>query len=250
MTTRTSTPLPAERTVHVAGQHVRFRVAGTGDAVVLVHGLAGSWRWWGRNVDALAANHTVYLVELPGFGAMRRHRSPLAEAAASLHAWMDEVGLARADLVGHSLGGLVCARAAAERPESVRRLVLVAPAGADAGRTIRSYLVPLLLTARRSSPTLVRMIAADAMRAGVRTLWRSTRELLADDVRTDLRAIAAPTLVVWGERDRHLSTRLTLGLERWAPDLRIERLSDASHWVQRDAPEHLNQLLIDFLSRR
>jgi epoxide hydrolase 4 len=56
-----------------------------------------------------------------------------------------------------------------------------------------------------------------------------------------------PTLLIWGERDAFLSLRLTEGLEQWAPNLRVERIPDASHWVQNDAPERVNELLIEFL---
>src|SRR5262249_14737034 len=59
--------------------------------------------------------------------------------------------------------------------------------------------------------------------------------------------IPVPTLLIWGERDLYLSVRLTEGLGRWVPDLRVERLPDASHWVQSDAPERVNQLMLDFL---
>jgi epoxide hydrolase 4 len=56
------------------------------------------------------------------------------------------------------------------------------------------------------------------------------------------------TLLVWGERDRYLGPGLLEGLDRWVPDLTIERIPDASHWVQADAPEKVNDLLIKFLA--
>lgn len=59
--------------------------------------------------------------------------------------------------------------------------------------------------------------------------------------------IEAPTLVVWGERDRAVSVATTEGLDQWIPDVRIERLP-ASHWVQNDTPERVNDLLYEFLS--
>ncbi|WP_336343977.1 alpha/beta fold hydrolase [Halalkalicoccus ordinarius] len=59
--------------------------------------------------------------------------------------------------------------------------------------------------------------------------------------------IDRPTLLIWGMRDRALSPRLTEGLERWVPDLRVERLPEASHWVQADEPDRVNELLTGFL---
>jgi pimeloyl-ACP methyl ester carboxylesterase len=60
--------------------------------------------------------------------------------------------------------------------------------------------------------------------------------------------VGLKTLLIWGERDRYLGPGLLDGLERWVPDLAIERIPDASHWVQADAPAQVNELLIRFLS--
>jgi pimeloyl-ACP methyl ester carboxylesterase len=67
-------------------------------------------------------------------------------------------------------------------------------------------------------------------------------------LRRQVRPIAVPTLLVWGERDRYLGTRLTEGLEPWVPNLRLARLRDASHWVQNDAPDEVNRLILEFLN--
>ena len=68
------------------GRPVRYQVAGTGEPVILVHGLAGSSGWWRHNVPALAERYAVYTVDLPGFGGMRhlRRRFALAGAASWL----------------------------------------------------------------------------------------------------------------------------------------------------------------------
>jgi pimeloyl-ACP methyl ester carboxylesterase len=62
------------------------------------------------------------------------------------------------------------------------------------------------------------------------------------------RTIEPRTLVIWGEQDRALGVELTEGLEQWVPDIRVERLPEASHWVQNDAPERVNELLEAFLA--
>ena len=59
--------------------------------------------------------------------------------------------------------------------------------------------------------------------------------------------VRAPTLLVWGKRDAALDVSLTEGLEQWVPDIRVERLPDASHWVQFDAPERVSGLLVEHL---
>src|SRR4051794_41414050 len=95
----------AEVTVH--GLRVAYEMVGSGDPVVLVHGLAGSMRWWRRNVPGLAEAHRVYLVNLPGFGSFRRrgHSFVLAEAADWLGDWMEAGGLAPCPIAAHPEGG-------------------------------------------------------------------------------------------------------------------------------------------------
>lgn len=61
--------------------------------------------------------------------------------------------------------------------------------------------------------------------------------------------VQAPTLVIWGERDRYLSGNLSHGLHRWAPWLRVERIADCSHWTPADAPAQVNDLLLSWLLR-
>ena len=62
--------------------------------------------------------------------------------------------------------------------------------------------------------------------------------------------VTCPTLLVWGEQDRYLGVNFTTGLERWVRDLRVEHTPDASHWVQNDAPDRVNGLMLHFLNER
>ena len=61
-----------------------------------------------------------------------------------------------------------------------------------------------------------------------------------------MRPIDVPVLVIWGERDSVLGSELAEPEPRWVADVRVERLPDASHWVQHDAPERVNELLRSF----
>jgi pimeloyl-ACP methyl ester carboxylesterase len=67
-------------------------------------------------------------------------------------------------------------------------------------------------------------------------------------VRAHLRRIEVPVLVIWGEQDRYLEAGLARPPRRWVSNARVERLPDASHWVQLDRPERVNALLLDFLA--
>jgi pimeloyl-ACP methyl ester carboxylesterase len=65
--------------------------------------------------------------------------------------------------------------------------------------------------------------------------------------RHSIMRIDVPTLLIWGEQDRYLGLCLTEGLEPWVPKLRLERIPDASHWVQAEVPERINALMVNFL---
>ncbi len=66
--------------------------------------------------------------------------------------------------------------------------------------------------------------------------------------RTLMRRVDCPVLVIWGEQDRYLGSELAEPSPEWVRDVRVERIPDASHWVQCDRPERVNELLLEFLS--
>ena len=171
-----------------------------------------------------------------------------AQAASWLSTWMEAVGLETAHLVGHSMGGYVCVRLAERGPEAVRRLVLVAPAGVPAGRSMFGYLSPLLSAARYATPHFLPVLLHDALRMGPVTLWRAARDLLAEDVRGDLRRIEAPTLLIWGENDPLVPPAVGAILREEIPDSRLFVLHRAAHVPMFDRPDEFNAALLAFLT--
>jgi 4,5:9,10-diseco-3-hydroxy-5,9,17-trioxoandrosta-1(10),2-diene-4-oate hydrolase len=120
-----------ETTVVVQGVRVHYERAGTGPALVLVHGIVGSARNWNRNIEFLSRFRTVYALDMANMGLSERVKgldAGLEACADRLAAWMDVVGIENADVAGHSHGGATAMMLAARHPERVRRLVLFAPA--------------------------------------------------------------------------------------------------------------------------
>jgi pimeloyl-ACP methyl ester carboxylesterase len=211
-------------------------------ALVFVHGLSGSGRWW-RPVLPFFEDREVRVVDLPRFGPRFGPR----DAAGWLGDWLDDEGLAGSDVAGHSLGGLIAAELAAQRPEAVRRLVLVAPAGVPTGRGVAGHILPLLATARDAPPALLAHALRDGLRAGPASLLRGGLHAVRHDIRDDLAFVRVPTLLVWGERDplvpRHLADEWTHAL----PDVRLVVLPQAGHVPMFDAPADLAGHIRDFL---
>ena len=238
------------RSVSINGVPVYFRVIGQGEPLILVHGLSGSTFWWQHNAPILAARYTVYLVDLPGFGAMRRspQRLLLSQAADWLTDWMKMVGISSAHLVGHSMGGLICIRVAARYPSVVRRLALIAPAGVPSGRTLYGYFFPLLVALRYMSVRFLPILFYDALRAGTTTLLRATQDLLTQDVRDDLGSIEAPTLLIWGVYDTLVPPAVGSILRQKIRDARLLIVKRAGHVVMYDRPRECNEALLAFFA--
>ena len=239
-----------EREVEVGGTRVRYRVAGAGDPLILVHGLAGSARWWRPSLPAFAARHRVYLVDLPGFGTLRRLAASfvLAEAAGWLGEWMEAAGLRRADVVGHSMGGAICVRLAASRPDSVRRLVLVAPSGLMMRRSLVANVVPLVRSLGRTTPRFLSALTRDALRAGPRVVWRAARQIVDEDLRDELPRITAPTLLVFGQQDALVPPAVAHVFRSAIRGSRLLVLERAAHVPMFDRPEVFESAVLAFLA--
>jgi pimeloyl-ACP methyl ester carboxylesterase len=235
--------------VHIGGRRVRYLVAGEGEPLILVHGLSASTLWWIRNVPELVRHYRVYLVDLPGFGAMSfpRSRFVLANAASWLLNWMEAVDLERAHLVGHSMGGYICLWIAAHHPEKVNRLVLVAPSVKAHVRTVVAYIIPLLVGLRYSLPSFLGILCFDALRAGLVTLVRTTRDLIALDVQEEIQTVSVPTLLVWGENDTLVPPTLAYILHKEIAHSQLVILKKASHVCMYDRAPEFNRAVLAFL---
>ena len=237
------------REVQVGQYMMYYQVTGEGEPLVLVHGLSGSLRWWSRNVPALAEHYRVYLIDLPGFGMMRHfpRRLMLDEVADELVAWMKAVGIVKAHLIAHSMGGYICLRVAASRPEVVDRLVLVSPAGIPKFRSVLGYTIPLIVAIRYLTPRFFPVLAYDALRAGPLTLLRAAQDLLTKDIRDYLKSIKAPTLLIWGVNDTLVPPVLGDVLRQEITHAHLLLLKRAGHVGMFDQPEEFNAAVLAFL---
>lgn len=238
-----------ERHVQIDDTRVFYQTAGAGEPVVLIHGLSGSTRWWSRNVAALAERRRVYVVDLIAFGESRgRHRFVLRDAATFLTRWMDRLGLAHTDLVGHSMGGLIAADLAAAYPERVDRLVLVDAATLLPQRSLPRNAVGFVRSILRLPVDFLPLLVSDALKAGPVTLLRATREIVTTNVTERLEQIAAPTLVIWGEHDAMLPLEVAHRLVETIPVAQLAVIEGAGHNPMWDRAERFNEIVLAFLN--
>ena len=230
-----ATRLPGfrERTATVKGSRVRWLAGGSGEAIVLVHGLAGCAANWIEVAPALAKRFRVLVPELPGHGGSAPLAAPpttrqLAERVVRV-AELEQVE--RYVIAGHSLGGVVALRAAVMRPEGVRGLVLLAAAGIRSSSRLARRLLTLSAIVRPGRfvvPYRARVAQSPRLRRLVFGLWGAhdpfslspaavlgflegprhytdlggaARALYLDDPRTALHHVRCPVLVLAGARD-------------------------------------------------
>jgi pimeloyl-ACP methyl ester carboxylesterase len=237
------------RWVDLDGARLHYRRIGDGEPVVLIHGLSASGRWWHRNVDALAERFTVYVIDLIGFGRSRGgRRFVLAEAAALVAGWMDAIGLERANVVGHSMGGYVAAQLAAEFPEKIARLVLVDAAVPLPRRQRLQHLTHLGREMRYTPPRFLHLLATDAILAGPRTIWSAANELITADLEPELGRIRAPVLLIWGENDPLVPASVADRLAERIHDVRRVVIPKCGHKPMLERPAEFNEVVIAFLT--
>ena len=220
--------------------------------MLLLHGLCGSHRWWRYTIPALRTEHRVHVPEMVGFGGSRgAARQPsIAEMAGLMVRWLDALELERTDFVGHSMGAQVGIHLAARWPQRVRRLVLVSAAGVPR-RVSPVRLAELwgefLWPRAWGRPSFLPTIAADALRAGPRTVARAVLHILGDDVRPLLPRVTAPTLLIWGARDPLTPVADGRLMAELLPESRLVVLEDAAHNPMADRPQRFNREVLDFL---
>lgn len=226
---------------------LHYSVAGHGDPVLLLHGLAGSERWWAKNIAALSRHFRVYALDMAGFGRSRGQPFALEEAAALLLRWLDALHIERCRVVAHSMGGHVTTRLIALAPEMVERAVLVDAAVLPIRRPLPIVGLRLLAALRYMPFDFLPILFTDTLRAGPLTMLRATRDILRGDLTEQLQRIQTDLMIVWGEHDTLLPLAMGEALRRLLPSARFVVIRGAGHNPMWDRPQEFNRLVIQFL---
>lgn len=282
------TPLPLQF-VDTGGVEVAYvDSGGEGPPVVLLHGLSSWIGFWEHQFPALAKNHRVLALDLPGYGASGRPDAPYTPSwyARIVAAWMTAIGLHSAAIVGHSMGGQIALELALRDPARVQALVLSAPSGIERFQPTHATWMERYWTERRALESTEQELrfaftelAFGRVDAGVERLlrervqMRGTPELvgtslavsrsvggmLREPVWQRLGDIGAPTLIVFGADDRMIPNPMFTGgrprqvaeaARNAIPSSELVIVPKAGHTVHHDAPDVFNDAVEHFLARQ
>jgi pimeloyl-ACP methyl ester carboxylesterase len=254
--------VPTSREVSVRGTPIQLLQEGAGPPLLFLHGAGGAGRWLGFQ-ERLAKGFTVYCPSHPGHGGSPaaewiEHISDLAFHYVDL---LDELGLARAHLVGASFGGWIAAELATMASHRLASLVLIDPVGIQVSGWIYPFLFGM------DVPEIVATVFHDPMAAlalappdqSVETLALQYRQgaalarvawnphLYNPLLRRRLGRIAAPTLLCWGAHDR-VAPVAPCG-ETWAreiPGARLRVFDDSGHVPHLEEPDAVAEAVSEF----
>lgn len=250
--------------------------AGSGAPLILLHGAGpgadaeGTWR---LNLPYWAKHRRVIAPDIFGFGSSKggkRDGYDLATWRRQIRSVADALGVRRFDLAGISFGGALAMSLAAERPERIRRLVLLASAGTGFAPTPE---LRALAAYRPSQDTMTRLfcgmvhdrtlvtesaVAArfrHSIRPGAAEAFRALMPPLAEDwldrIATPsgaIRALAQPTLILHGREDRVIPAGEALRLGQWIERAETRLLGRCGHWVHVERAGTVNTLVAGFLA--
>jgi 2-hydroxy-6-oxonona-2,4-dienedioate hydrolase len=238
------------RRTSVGPVNIRYREAGSGPAVVLVHGLGMAADYWTRTGPALgAAGFRVLAPDLPGFGETEGPDDglPIQKQAAALRQWAVSIGLEPAVYVGHSLSCQSVLELAVRWPDSVTGLILAAPTGNGGRLRMLAEAWGLLRDATRESFELLVIAGHAYLRAGFLRFFHTWRSGADHDPLPLLPRISVPALVVVGDRDPVVSLDYATQFTNLLTKGRLQVIAGGTHAVFFHRPQEFNASAIEFL---
>jgi pimeloyl-ACP methyl ester carboxylesterase len=270
----------AEKFVDIAGTRVRYLDAGSGDPLLLVHGLGQSSTTWRRVLPGLSARRRVIALDLPGFGGSGAPPDAAYDPYYFVYVvgqFLGALALDRVDALGHSAGGLTLLIGALAKPGRYRKIVLVDPAGftpapdnllGTAAASLARLLVSiprnraltraLYSTAFFNSQAVDEETVDELVKRGSNPLSKiAARRAFAkyfdfcrrlEPFHEALSGLDSAVLAIWGSDDRLFRAADAAVVRRVLPEARIELVDRCGHCPQIEYPDRFNASVLEFLS--
>ena len=250
---------------------LHFEVFGKGKPVIFLHGWLGSWGLWQNTMKFVGKSYRTYALDFWGFGESddRLNSYNVMDFVNLVGQFMDQLGIEKAPLIGHSMGGTVSLMSAIKDPDRIEKIIVV-------GSPIKgsSLSLPLRLAGRRliaeklfknfelfrktlrrisplicNDPLFPEIMDRDLSKTNLESFLNSIRSLNQVDLRPQLIRINKPVLGLYGNRDNIVSPFQYKVLMKGVPHAQIERFPNSGHFIMLDEPRLFMQLVNEFLNQ-
>ena len=274
----------------INGIRVHYVEAGSGELVILLHGFPDCWYSWRHQIKALSTQYHVVAPDLRGYNETDNTGpfdiETLREDVIQL---INHLGSKQAHIIGHDWGGAIAWSLAISNPEVVQTLgICNIPHPANFFKGLRTFtqlkrswyifffqipLLPERLLARNNYQGFARLMSRIkpntdedvkfyvnswkkyGLSGGINWYRAMARNIvkgktsLTQNLNSSMQVVARTTMI-WGEKDFALGKELTFDTDQYVPDLAIFYLPDNGHFVQQEAPQTVNKLLLEHLAKK
>ncbi len=244
--------------------------------MLLLHGWLGSWTLWRQTIEILGKEFRTYAIDFWGFGESggttgNNNLFTVDNFVELVHQFMETLGIVKAPLIGHSMGGTVSLSTAIRYPEKVVKVAVVGSPinGSSLNLLLKLSGYPAIASIFWISPPALRlflrgysyfiakdgrsmgnMITRDVSQITMHSFFQSIGTLRETDLRPRLGEVRAPTLGIYGKRDIIVDPHQKDVLKAGVKQAQIEYYPDAGHFPMLDTPERFNQDIRNFLNAR
>lgn len=260
---------PEPETIEVGGRRIRHLELGDGGGppVVFIHGFGGDLANWQYNQEDLAASRRTIALDLPGHGGSSKDvgAGDVAALTATVTGFLDAKAIAKAHLVGHSLGGTIALHIALTEPRRVDSLTLVCPAGLGPeinmdyiegflGAKRRKQMQPVLellvadpaMVSREMVEDVLKFKRLDGVDRALRTIvdavFAGGRQTV--DLKNELAEITVPAQIIWGKQDRIVPAAHAAGVPH---HVEVHVVDAGGHMVHLEKSAEVNGLIEQFV---
>jgi pimeloyl-ACP methyl ester carboxylesterase len=251
---------------------IHYETYGRGRPVLLLHGWLGSWELWRDTIEVLGHEFRTYALDFFGFGESgvtpgseniqlerRLEAFTVPTYVEMVYQFMDRLGIKKAPLIGHSMGGTVSLSTAVRYPEKVVKVCVIgSPINGSSlnlllklsgnptlasvfwlfgGRGLMLFLRMYSYFMAKDGRAMSRMIAKDVSKISMESFFQSIGTLRKTDLRPDLNKVQIPTMGMYGKRDIIVRPSENKTLKAGVPHAQIEWFPDAGHFIMMDSPE-------------
>ena len=252
---------------------IHYETHGRGRPVLFLHGWLGSWALWRPTIEALGQQYKTYSIDFWGFGESKLTDVNLESFrvdtfVAMVDQFMDKLGIPKAAVVGHSMGGTVALSMAIQHPDKIVKACCIGSPinGNSLNLLLKLSGVPAFAWLAWRFPPLLKMflkvysrfmakdgkqmsdwMTRDVSHVTMESFFQSIGTLRKTNLTEEIKKISVPTMGMYGKRDIIVRPKQREALKAGVPHAQIVYYTDAGHFPMLDTPEKFLQDLSDFL---